>query len=154
MRHHRWSVGIISPRNSKTKGDLTEVRIIHELVKLGGIVSVPFGDNTRYDLLVEDRSGQLHRLQCKTAWPIGEHAIRFNTHSQTTKDGAYHETNYQGDIDAFVAWVPGTDTVYWVDIEDAPTRKIVLRYDAAIDHPAINWAADYELGDEIPPRRA
>jgi len=25
---------------------------------------------------------------------------------------------------------------------------------AAIDYPSINWTADYELDDEIPPRRA
>lgn len=41
--------------------------------------------------------------------------------------------------------------LYWVDIDDAPESKMDLRYDAAIDHPAINWAEEYELGDEIPP---
>lgn len=41
--------------------------------------------------------------------------------------------------------------LYWVDIDDAPESKMDLRYDAAIDHPSINWAEEYELGDEIPP---
>ncbi|MDX1746185.1 MAG: group I intron-associated PD-(D/E)XK endonuclease [Halobacteriales archaeon] len=139
--------------NSKTKGDLTESMVIHELISRGGQVAIPFGDNAKYDLVVEDQAGVLHRIQCKTAWKPSPDTVRFNTHSQTTRDGQYHETGYEGSIDAFVARLPETETLYWVDIQDAPSRKMLLRYEAAIDHPAINWAADFELDEEIPPRR-
>jgi len=141
----------ISGPNSKTKGDLTETRVIHELVARGCIVSIPFGDNSKYDLVMEDPHGTLHRIQCKTAWesPIG--TIRFNTHSQTTLDGEYHETSYHGAIDAFIVRYPPDEQLFWIGIEDATQRKMDLRYEADIDHPSINWAEEYELDDEIPP---
>lgn len=139
----------IPPENSKAIGDTTESRIIHELVRRGYLVSVPFGDNSKYDLVVDDE-GSIYRIQCKTAWRTSPHTIRFNTHSQTTKDGEYHETTYEGEIDAFVVRFPETETLYWIDIDDAASKKAVLRFEAEIDHPAINWATDFELGDEIP----
>ena len=103
--------------------------------------------------MVDAPDGSLYRLQCKTAWRSAVDTVRFNTHSQTTRDGEYHQSDYFGDIDAFVVWYPKEDQLYWIDIEEANASKMDLRYDAAIDHPAINWADDYELGDEIPPRR-
>lgn len=119
------------------------------MVRRGYLVSVPFGDNSKYDLVVDDE-GTLYRVQCKTAWQTSRDTIRFNTHSQTTKDGEYHETTYHGVIDAFIVGYPERDTLYWIDIADATEHKMDLRYDAAIDHPSINWAEDFELGDEIP----
>ncbi len=58
--------------------------------------------------------------------------MRFNTHSQTTKDGAYHERTYHGAIDAFLVYYPEMETFYW------------------IDNPSINWAEAYEFGGKIP----
>jgi hypothetical protein len=92
----------------------------------------------------------LHRIQCKTAWQNKDETIRFNTHSQTTTDGTYREETYHGAIDAFVVRYPGTETLYWIDIEDATTQKMELRFDAAIDHPSINWASDFEFNGSIP----
>jgi hypothetical protein len=112
-------------------------------------VSVPFGDNDSYDLVV-DIDGTLHRVQCKTAWENKPKTIRFNTHSQTTTDGEYTETTYRGRIDAFVVRHPGTGTLYLVPIEEATTQKLELRFDAAIDHPSINWAADYTFDARLP----
>ena len=135
--------------NSKDVGDETEATIILELISHGFSVSLPFGDNDKYDIVVDD-AGSLYRVQCKTAWRTNPETIRFNTHSQTTKDGEYHESSYDGEIDAFVVRCPDTETLYWVDIERAARRKMTLRWTAAIDHPSINWAADYEFTGEIP----
>lgn len=140
---------IIQPANSKAKGDTIESKVIHELVRRGYLVSIPFGDNSSYDLVVDD-GGSLYRVQCKTAWRTTHDTIRFNTHSQTTKDGKYHETTYDGEIEAFVVRFPETELLYWVNIGEATNQKMDLRYDAAIDHPSINWAEDFELGEETP----
>jgi hypothetical protein len=135
--------------NSKDRGDGTEARIIHELVSSGYSVSIPFGDNDKYDLVVDDGEN-LHRIQCKTAWENKEETIRFNTHSQTTKEGEYHERIYHGEIDAFLVHYPDTEELYWVNIDDATEQKMELRFDAEIDHPSINWAEEYEFDGEIP----
>ena len=130
--------------NTKSIGDETEVAILHALVEAGWSVSIPFGDNDKYDLVVDDGES-LYRIQCKTAWRNKTETIRFNTHSQTTKDGDYHEATYDDCADAFIVRFPEHDQLYWVDVDDATELKMELRFDAAIDHPSINWAADYEF---------
>ncbi|WP_339105072.1 group I intron-associated PD-(D/E)XK endonuclease [Haloterrigena salinisoli] len=136
-------------RNSKEVGDETESRALSTLIEHGYSVSIPFGDNDKYDLVVDDGE-ELYRLQCKTAWSNKDQTIRFNTHSQTTKDGTYHEQTYQGDIDAFLVYYPESDQFYWIDAADATEQKMELRFTAEIDHPSINWAEAYEFDGTIP----
>ncbi|SDM02476.1 PD-(D/E)XK endonuclease [Halogranum gelatinilyticum] len=135
--------------NTKDAGDETEAKILSRLIASGYSVSVPFGDNDKYDLVVDD-DDELHRVQCKTAWQNKDETIRFNTHSQTTKDGDYHERTYHGEIDAFVVRYPETETLYWIRVEEATRQKMELRFEAEIDHPSINWAEEYEFTGGIP----
>jgi len=136
-------------KNSKHTGDVTEARAVFELTRAGHTVAVPFGDNDGYDLLVEVDAGFL-RVQCKTAWSLDSRVIRFNTHSQTTTDGEYHERTYDGEVDAFFVRYPATGTCYWVDIDEVSGHSMDLREDANIDHPSINWAEEYEFDGSIP----
>jgi hypothetical protein len=139
----------VEETNTKQVGDATESRILTEFVAAGYSVSIPFGDNDKYDLIVDD-GDSLHRVQCKTAWQNKPDTIRFNTHSQTTKEGMYHEETYLNEVDAFVVRYPETDTIYWINIEDATEQKMELRFSADINHPSINWAKDYEFDGQIP----
>ena len=107
------------------------------------------GITTNNDLIVDDGT-DLYRIQCKTAWKNKAETIRFNTHSQTTRDGHYHESTYQGEIDAFAVRYPNNDTIYRIPIEEATEQKMELRFDAAIDHPSINWASDFEFSGVLP----
>ena len=113
----------MADQNTKHRGDATESKIIHELISDGYSVSVPFGDNDKYDLIVDD-SGKLHRIQCKTAWENKPETIRFNTHSQTTANGEYHEKTYHDEIDAFVVRYPETEQLYWISIDEATKQKM------------------------------
>ncbi len=134
--------------SSKDTGDETEAAIISQLITLGYSVSIPFGDNDRYDLIVDDGT-DLFRIQCKTAWQNKPQTIRFNTHSQTTKNGAYHEHTYDDEIDGFLVRYPDQEQLFWIPIEDATAQKMELRYEASIDHPSINWAADYVFDGQL-----
>ncbi len=89
-------------------------------------------------------------VQCKTGWTNKEDTMRFNTHSQTTKQGRYHEKTYHGKVDAFLVRYPENEKIYWIDIDEATEQKMELRFDAQINHPSINWAKEYEFGGEIP----
>lgn len=51
--------------STKKTGDITESQVIAHLIKNDKQVFVPFGDNTRYDLAV-DENGRIIRIQCKT----------------------------------------------------------------------------------------
>ncbi|WP_440766821.1 group I intron-associated PD-(D/E)XK endonuclease [Natronorubrum sp. DTA7] len=136
-------------RNSKHVGDKTESKALTELLECGYSVSIPFGDNDRYDLVVDDE-GDLHRVQCKTGWRNKTETMRFNTHSQTTRDGSYHEQTYHGEIDAFLVYYPKNETFYWIDAADATGQKMELRFESEINHPSINWADAYEFDGTIP----
>lgn len=135
--------------NSKDTGDLSELKIIGAFISSGYQVAIPFGDNSKFDVVLID-SDEMYRVQCKTAWTDGPGSFRFNTHSQTTKDGQYHETTYEHAIEAFAVYYPQDDKVYWIEPGDAASKKMNLRTSAKIDHPSINWAADYEFDGRIP----
>jgi hypothetical protein len=135
--------------NSKDVGDATEAAVLAALTASGYSVSVPFGDNDSYDLVVED-GGRFHRVQCKTVWENKPNTIRFNTHSQTTTDGEYDERTYHGEVDAFAVRYPATGQLFWVPIRHATSQKMELRFEAALDHPSINWAEEFEFTGDIP----
>ena len=52
--------------NTKDVGDKTVAMVLAALVRKGKTLLLPFGDNRRYDLAV-DEGGRLVRVQCKTA---------------------------------------------------------------------------------------
>ena len=52
-------------QNSKSVGDITQSQVMAALLKHGKNVLMPFGDNCRYDLVVE-QEGLFFRIQCKT----------------------------------------------------------------------------------------
>lgn len=130
--------------NPKERGDATEAAVMNYLITNGYSVSIPFGDNDKYDLILDD-GDDLSRIQCKTAWKNKENTIRFNTHSQTTRSGEYHESTYHGEVDVLIARYPERETMYWIPIEDATEQKMELRFDGKINHPSINWASDYRI---------
>ena len=59
----------LKPRqNHKAIGERSEAFIIAKLIEVGYGVLTPFGDNLRYDLVMEDADGIFYRIQCKTGW--------------------------------------------------------------------------------------
>ena len=128
---------------------MTESAALNELIRCGYSPSIPFGDNDKYDLLV-DAGDRIYRVQCKTAREYTPGLIVFNTHSQTTKDGEYYQATYDEGIDAFMVRFPGEESFHWIPIEGARDHRMRLRYDAQIDHPSINWAEKNVLEDGIP----
>jgi len=52
-------------QNTKALGEVTEGVILAHLLRRGEVVLLPFGNNQRYDMVV-DRSGLLIKAQCKT----------------------------------------------------------------------------------------
>ncbi|SEO65971.1 PD-(D/E)XK endonuclease [Halorientalis persicus] len=135
--------------NTKDRGDTTEARIIHALIARGYSVSIPFGDNDSYDLVVDSTPG-LHRVQCKTGW-IEDGCVRFKTASKTTVDGDVVAKEYGDSIDAFAIRCKDTDRLYWVPETRAGKKNTYLRVDdPEIDHPSVNDAAAFRFDDALP----
>jgi hypothetical protein len=51
--------------NTKYKGDAIEAVLMSELLLRGYSISIPFGDDNRYDLIVEGESEKLYKVQIK-----------------------------------------------------------------------------------------
>jgi hypothetical protein len=129
--------------NSKAKGEISEGHVIAHLLKLGYSVSMPFGDNQRYDLIWDDRT-RLWRVQVKTARVVGG-CVVFNVASTNGFTGV--KTSYHGQIDLFMAYSPDLDRVYRVPIEEVGRNEVRLRVDPprGVVISTIRWAKDYEL---------
>lgn len=136
--------------NTKQVGDASEAAVVAELIKRGYTVSIPFGDNDPYDLVVDSAEG-LHRVQVKTGW-IEDGCLRFKTGSKTTEDGATHVTDYSPeDVDAFAVRGRETAPLYWVPIEAASRKNTYLRIDPArIEHPNITRAEEFAFDAALP----
>lgn len=115
----------ISP---KQKGLNTELHCISYFSDCGFLVSTPYGDNGRYDLIV-DVNGHLLRIQAKTCSLIydseGEASgIKFSCRSARINTRESYVRRYTKDeIDYFATY--WNHKVYVIPVEEASTEKIL-----------------------------
>jgi PD-(D/E)XK endonuclease len=109
-------------------GDHTTLAVMSALQAAGFAVLVPFGENTRYDLAIDD-GWRLSRVQCRSG-RLRCGGVRFNTCSSYAhhRPSRFTTRPYFGEIDFFGVYCSETDDVYLVPIEDVPlTRQAALR---------------------------
>jgi hypothetical protein len=131
----------------KDIGDRTTLAVMLALHDAGYQVSTPFGENTRYDLVLDDGT-TLTRLQCKTGrMRLG--AVEFATASSY----AHHpnekltQRHYRGQVDAFAVYCRETGGVYVIPIEELPLDRAYLRVREPLNgqRKRIRFAEDYEI---------
>jgi hypothetical protein len=132
----------------KAIGDRTTLAIMLALKAAGFTVLLPFGENSRYDLVIDD-GNRLSRVQCKTG-RLRAGAIRFAACSSY----AHHRRrlvdrrDYHGQVDFFAVYCPETEAVYLIPIKDLPVRvQGALRVAPALNNQrqGVRLAADYEI---------
>jgi hypothetical protein len=133
----------------KDIGDRSTLAIISVLRELGYGVYLPFGENTRCDLLLE-RDGFVDRVQCKTG-RLREGAVVFNVCSSYShhRSSNVQKRTYHGEIDLFAVYCAETAGVYLVPIAHLPVlREGRLRVDQPKNNQfeRVRFAADYEVG--------
>ncbi len=84
-------------RDTKSKGDLSELIVAVALTRAGYAVSKPLGENQRYDLIADDGE-RLHRVQVKTG-RVRDGVVKSTAAARTVTDGRKL----------------GNATVYWAD---------------------------------------
>lgn len=95
---------------TKQIGDIAEMAVALEAMRLGFGVSKPLGDWLPYDLIF-DTSGCLYKIQVKSAYRNRDRGffsvktIRSNTNRKVCKKTKYRE----GDFDFLIAYIPGKD---------------------------------------------
>jgi hypothetical protein len=133
----------------KDVGDRSTLAIMCALRAKGYALLVPFGENTRYDLVIDDGQ-RLARVQCKTG-RLRSGAIDFRVCSSY----AHHPNPkrrfrpYGKEIDFFGVYCPDNGGVYLVPINDVPTTsRAYLRYEPAKNSQKqrVRPAGRYEIG--------
>jgi hypothetical protein len=132
----------------KAKGDRTTLAVMLALQDAGFAILVPFGENTRYDLVI-DEGRTFSRIQCKTG-RLRDGTVLFNTcscygHHLNPRTS---RRDYRGEIDYFAVHCPETGWVYLVPIEVIPNKSHgSLRVDPPLNNQRryVRWAADFQL---------
>ena len=114
---------------SKILGNATEMECMLEFMKIGIQVSIPFGEDSRYDFIA-DINGKLYRIQSKHCSELTDDsgqivAIKFKTVRQSGSNAAkWSRTKYTKDeIDYFSTAYNGK--CYLVPVEQCSVEKIL-----------------------------
>lgn len=131
--------------NTKARGDISEAKVLAALVAAEKTVLVPWGDNQRYDLVVEADGGNFSRIQVKTGALVNGR-IKWATASTYAHRGGSRR-DYNGDADSFAVYCPDNDKVYLVPVGEVGVVNACLRLSAPKNgqKAGIRWAEDYEL---------
>src|SRR5579884_3677302 len=116
-------------RHTQKTGDISEAAVITRLLQRGYDVLTPFGQNHRYDLVIEDMEGRFWRVQVKTGWlNEDQSAIRFAT-SSSMNHTVKHKglRHYRGQVDYFAVYVEQLDKVYFLPVNDVGLGRASLR---------------------------
>jgi len=125
--------------------------VLARLVQAGNNVLVPFGENTRYDYVIEERDGSFTRVQCKTGrlrgGTIRFKACSFTYHHPNNRGTRVYRHNYRGQADVFGIYCPETDSVYLVPVDDVGLNTGSLRVTPTRNNQVkkIRWARDFEV---------
>lgn len=138
---------------TKIKGNVTEMECMLAFMKLGYQISIPFGEDSRYDFVV-DVNDKLYKIQCKTCSEVIENeqilAIKFKTVRQRgSKAINWTRTKYgENEIDYFATSYQGI--CYLVPVKECSiekTLRIVPPKNGQIK--GINFLKDYELSEVL-----
>lgn len=129
----------------KETGEVSEAFVLAHLLQLGFPVSVPFGNNQRYDLIVEFEPKKFETAQIK-AGRIKKGCVNF--YPCSTNGVSYKKQDYRGQVDWFLIYCPENKKIYKIAVDVVGIRGCSLRIDEPKDgsnRSNIRWAKDYEL---------
>jgi hypothetical protein len=132
----------------KDVGDRSTIAIMLALRAEGYDVLLPFGENTRYDLVIDDGTC-LRKVQCKTG-RLRNGAVLFPTCSSYAhhRNSVAPRRDYAGQVDDFAVFCPQLGSVYLIPIQDLDVRALGtlrVRLPANGQVKNIRLAATYEI---------
>jgi hypothetical protein len=129
---------------SITKGNAAEAAVLNAFAERDLGVLVPFGDGQPYDLVVDLGRSMFLRVQCKTARPLDDGCLEFN--SRTTDHGR-GRLPYLGLADVFGVYFAPSKSVYLVPVREVLTFQVRLRLEPTRNNQRrrVRLASDYEI---------
>ena len=133
---------------TKQKGNLTELQCITAFYELGYHISIPYGENSRYDFIA-DINGKLIRIQCKTSHLVKEGCIQFSCRSTRGTTGQAISHRYtEEEIEYFATFWEGK--CYLVPVSECSTdKKIWFQAPKNNQKVGIHYAEEYELERQL-----
>jgi hypothetical protein len=132
-------------RNTKRVGDISELRVMHDLVRAGYLISIPFGEDHRYDIVIE-KDGKFSSVQVKTG-RLRNGVILFNCYSSHSHRGGAVCRPYTNDVDFFGVYCYEVDSTYLIPITEMPVLRGILRIEPTKNGQwaKLRWADQYLL---------
>jgi hypothetical protein len=132
--------------NTKKKGNKAEAIVLSEFVKREFAVLIPFGDNEKYDLVVEIngcfKSVQVKKGACRNGCLVAD--LRYKVGSKRVKSEKYF-----GKIDLIAIWCEENNKVYVFDLNKFGNKSFArLRLEKPKNNSCIStiiWAEQYEI---------
>lgn len=120
------------PALNKIKGNIGEAKCLAKMVELGIPVAIPFGDNERYDLIIEV-NGQLKKIQVKySTTQDSPGSVVFKTASSQNHTTNKNYSTYTNDVDGFLFYNGLNDEIYYLPIEKVGDKKtLTIRMEPA-----------------------
>ena len=114
---------------TKTQGIIGEAQVLAKFESLGIPVSIPFGDNLPYDMII-DIKGKLYKIQVKTSTQSKEGKTTF----EIKKNRINTQNNYinyynKNEVDYYALYAINRQEFYLVPFEEAGNSSIYIRYD-------------------------
>ena len=120
------------------------------LARLGYRILVPYGENCRYDLVIE-KEGTFLRVQVKTG-RLRLGSVWFNAYSSHAhRNGGSRP--YVGEVELFGVYCPDVEGVFLVPVGDVTTTVGSLRWEPTKNKQRrkVRWAQPYLL--PVPPEQ-
>lgn len=135
---------------AKQKGNLTELQCLTAFYEQGCHVSLPYGENSRYDMIV-DVDGKLLRVQVKTSSiKNGDvNAIEFSCRSSHVNSNGVKNIRYsENEIDYFATY--WNNKCYLIPVKECSVTK-TLRFapPKSGQIKGISFAIEYELQNQL-----
>lgn len=131
--------------NTKSVGEKSEGMVLARFLQKGWVVLTPFGDNQRYDLVI-DRGNGFERVQVKTG-SIENGCVIFNACSSTAHRKNGGRRDYRGQADFFASYCPTNEKIYLIGVSKVGRKQVSLRIDPPKNKQthSIMWAKDFEI---------
>ncbi len=134
-------------RQTSSKGNISELKVIMAYAESGFVVSIPLGDAAPYDLVV-DTGNRLLKIQVKTGrlrnGCILFPTMRFSGHSG--KGRRYEPT----EIDLFAVYCPDNERIYVMPRDDSLTEGRLRCFETRNNQKEkIRWADKYEFDKHV-----
>lgn len=134
--------------DSKQRGVFTELQCISAFCELGHKISIPYGENSRYDFIA-DVGGNLLRIQCKSSHEVDDGVIKFSCRSTRVNSSGNISRRYtSNEIDYFCTYYD--NKCYLIPISECSIEK-KLRFNPPKNNQkvGVTYADEYELKTQL-----